>query len=441
MKGSTRKIFILKEELKRLYLIEKLSIKELSHRYNCTKNTISYWLRKYKIKTRTSSESMKLFGKKTETIGKQELYEVYNQKASLNEIAKKFNCSISTIINKLRKYNITNKFSNNKRIIISKKDLKKLYMGDKLNTYKIAEKYGTCQATIWKKLKKYKIKKRSSHELNSNIPSKKLLQELYIVNRLSTWEIEKKYGFSRSTIHRKLREYGMIRTRAETHRIYPRRDFSENENEKTYLIGFRLGDLRARKIWENSETIQVDCGSTKKEQISLIKKLFQNYGHVWISIPNSKGKIQIEAFLNQSFCFLLDKKIPKMLISKKENFFSFLAGFTDAEGTIGVSKKQAYFSIVNQNKNWLSYIRNNLINFGINCPKIGLGSEKGTAVTLYSDKLYFSNKDCWYLRLTKKSELYKLLENMEPYLKHEKKVKNLKLAKINILDRNRRFGE
>ena len=129
MMGSTRKIFILKEELKRLYLIEKLSIKELSHRYNCTKNTISYWLRKYKIKTRTSSESMKLFGKKTETIGKQELYEVYNQKASLNEIAKKFNCSISTIINKLRKYNITNKFSNNKRIIISKKDLKKLYMG------------------------------------------------------------------------------------------------------------------------------------------------------------------------------------------------------------------------------------------------------------------------------------------------------------------------
>jgi hypothetical protein len=57
-----------------------------------------------------------------------------------------------------------------------------------------------------------------------------------------------------------------------------------------YLVGFALGDLRVRKIYQNSETIKVDCGSTKIEQINLIKNLFKKYGHVWISKPTSKKK-------------------------------------------------------------------------------------------------------------------------------------------------------
>ena len=140
--------------------------------------------------------------------------------------------------------------------------------------------------------------------------------------------------------------------------IYQKNDFSGNLREKAYLIGFRLGDLRVRKIWENSETIHVDCGSTIKEQIELIKNLFKDYGQVWISKPNKKGKVQMECYLNRTFEFLLSKKIPEDLLKDKENFFAFLAGFTDAEGTIGISKGMAYYSVVNQNKKYLNYIRN-----------------------------------------------------------------------------------
>ena len=442
MKGGKIKIHIPKEILRELYIKRKQPLSEIKSRYKCSLNTIAYWLRKYNIRIRNQSQSMRLFVNKPEIfIDKSELYDLsINKKFKLRKIAKKYDCKISTILNRLRKYKITNRFSNCKKIEISKEELEKLYLINKLNTYEIADIYGTCQATIWKRLKQYNIERRNTHELNSKIPSKEFLEKYYLNKRLSTWEIEKRYGYSRSTVHRKLREYGMIRNRAIAHMIYQKNDFSGNLREKAYLIGFRLGDLRVRKIWENSETIHVDCGSTIKEQIELIKNLFKDYGQVWISKLNKRGKVQIECYLNRTFEFLLSKKIPEDLLKDKENFFAFLAGFTDAEGTIGISKGMAYYSVVNQNKKYLNYIRNKLINIGIECPKMYLGSEKGTP-RIEGDKTYYSNKDCWFLRLNKKSFLYEFLLKIEPYLKHPKKVKNLRLAKNNILERNRKFGE
>lgn len=169
-------------------------------------------------------------------------------------------------------------------ISISKDELEELYVHQKLNTYQIAEKLNCSQATIWKKLIKYAIPRRTPHELTSNIPSKDELFHLYINKKLSTWKIEKEYGYSRGTIHRKLKEYG-IKTRdlATANIKYEKLDFSGNLIEKAYIIGFRLGDLRVRKYYKNSKTICVGCSSTIPEQITLIKQLFSEYGHVWIN--------------------------------------------------------------------------------------------------------------------------------------------------------------
>lgn len=73
----------------------------------------------------------------------------------------------------------------------------------------------------------------------------------------------------------------------------------------------------------------------KKEQIDLIEHLFEKYGRVLKSKPYLNGKIQIEVFLDDSFSFLLNpKKYLNHIFNKNENFWSFLAGFTDAEGAI-----------------------------------------------------------------------------------------------------------
>src|SRR3989344_8895912 len=116
------------------------------------------------------------------------------------------------------------------------------------------------------------------------IPSIKDLEKWYVDEKLSTWKIEKKYGYCRGTLHRYLKKYGLNRNLSVSHIVYPRKPFSGNLVEKAYLIGFRLGDLRVRKggHTERSETIKVDCSSTKIEQINMIKKLFSKYGRVWI---------------------------------------------------------------------------------------------------------------------------------------------------------------
>lgn len=325
-----------------------------------------------------------------------------------------------------------------KKITILKKDLKELYEDKKLTTYQIADIYNCCQATVWKRLHEFNIKTRPS--VPPSTLTKKKLEYLYIKKKLSTWKIEKQYGYPRGTVYRKLREYS-IKTRniAESHIIYPRKDFSGDIIEKAYLIGFAIGDLRIRKTGSRSETIHIDCGSTRLEQIKLIKKLFSHYGKVWISKPNKKGAIQIEAFLNESFDFLLKKrlKIDKWILRNNNCFISFLAGFTDAEGSIGITNKnQAIYQLGNYNKDTLIQIRKGLTGIGFECPKIRLCARKG-----FIDKNgYIRNGDYWHLVVTKKFYLLRLLEILEPYLRHPKKKYNLIKAKRNIIKRNIKFG-
>jgi len=326
-----------------------------------------------------------------------------------------------------------------KLIEIPKNKLEQLYEKKKLTTYEIADIYNCCQATAWKRLRQFNFKARFPWNA-VNLPKKKL-EYFYIKRKLSTWAIEEKLRIPRSTIHRKLLEYKIKRrSRAESHIIYPRKNFSGNKLEKAYLIGFTMGDLRTRKIYPNSETIHVDCGSTKEEQISLVSKLFKPYGRIWISKPNKQGAIQIECFLNQSFDFLLKKRIlmDKWILKNKKYFSAFLAGFTDAEGCISISKqKRAFYSLGNYNIKLLNEIRNRLIGFEIKCPQIIQSrSHKG-----YISKEGYVNKNFyWSLVINRKFYLLKLFDLIYPYLKHAAKIKGVERARKNIKIRNKKFG-
>lgn len=195
----------------------------------------------------------------------------------------------------------------------------------------------------------------------------------------------------------------------------------------------------ARTVHKNSETIHVDCGSTKSEQINLIKKLFEKYGRVWISKPNKKGKIQIEAFLDRSFDFLLDTKaeIRSWIFNSNDYFAPFLAGFTDAEGSFGIYKGMAIYQLGNYNRALLFLIHRKLIKIGISCPKPYEDKTKGY-VTKHG---YIHNQNYWHLCVHKKSSLLRLFELIEPYLKHEKKIADMKKAKENVEMRNKMFGD
>ncbi len=323
-------------------------------------------------------------------------------------------------------------------ILISKIDLKNLYLDKKLTTYDIAKFYNCSQGTIWKRLKRFNIKTRFSwNEVNL---SKKKLRDLYTKDKLSTWQIEKILKIPRSTIYRKLIDYNIpVRNLAQSHIIYPRKNFNGNKTEKAYLMGFAIGDLRVRKIYKNSETIHIDCGSTKKEQIKLISDLFKPYGRVWISKPNRIKAVQIECSVNNSFGFLLEKKkfLDNWILANKRYFFSFLAGFTDAEGCISVtSKGQAFYSLGNYNDTLLKQIRDRLIRWGIEVPKL---TRSRTHLGYITKEGYTINHIYWILHINRKQFLLLLFDLMGPHLKHFAKIQGLLKAQKNIEERNKKI--
>ncbi|MEK6913313.1 MAG: LAGLIDADG family homing endonuclease [Nanoarchaeota archaeon] len=313
----------------------------------------------------------------------------------------------------------------------SKELLKRLYEDEKLTTFQIAEKLKCCQTTIWKKLKEHNIPSRLSGMKRVTL-TKEELKDFYTNKKLSTWQIEEKTKIPRGTIYRKLKEFGIsTRDRSDSQVIYPKKDFSGNLLEKAYLIGFRLGDLGVRKQYPHSKIICVASGSTIKEQIDLINGLFEKYGHVWIK-KTKDNKINIQTFLNESFDFLLPKEFPLWIQKNEKLFFSFLAGFSDAEGCISKSNKVDYYSLGNYDNKTLFRICKNLNKFGIKCNEPRSDNRKGK----FNSEGYSYRSDYWSIRIYNKKNLLKLLLKLKPFIKHENKIKDLNNSVDNIIRRN-----
>ncbi len=325
-----------------------------------------------------------------------------------------------------------------KKSSISKQELKKLYLDKKLNTYQIAKMHNCSQTTIWKRLRGYKIKLRPSGGHRIDL-TKEELENYYLKQKYSTRKIETLTKIPRSSIHRKLKEWKIpTRDISESHIIYPKKDFPDNEILKAYLIGFRIGDLRVRTAGgKQSKTIKTDCGSSISAQINLIKNLFQPFGHVWVSRKYDDGTYQIEAFLNESFSFLLSKNAQEYIFQQKDIFFSFLAGFVDAEGYIHSKDNSDFLFLGNYDVKLLRKIKRILEEkHKIKCSRVSIILKKGYYPS--NDRKY--NKDYWALRISRKVCLMRLLEELKKYSKHENKQKAITQTIKNIKRRNLLYG-
>lgn len=326
-----------------------------------------------------------------------------------------------------------------KRFSIKPEILIKLYWEEGFNLLQIGKKLHLASRTINIRMKECGIPLRKSGVPGPNI-TKKELRKLYMIQKLSSRKIAKIYKCAYSTIDNKIRKFGFpIKTLAAAHIVNIRRNFSGNLEEKAYLLGFRIGDLRTRKRYLNSETVLVDCGSTKSKQISLIKNLFSGYGRVWISKPSKTNKTQIECLLDLSFSFLLHKykMIPGWCLKNDNHFLNFLAGFTDAEGSFFLLKthNSSAFSIGNYNLKILKQIRSYLKKLGLKS-SIRAGYKAG-----YTDKHgYVRNGDYWNLSIIKKYDLYHFTNLILRFLKHKQKIIDAKRVIKNIDCRNQKYG-
>jgi len=318
--------------------------------------------------------------------------------------------------------------------------LKNLYLKRRLSIGEIAQKLDYCRETIERELKRHGIPLRTKSEAfrlgwRKKRIKKVVLRRLYYRDRLTQKQIARKLNKSMGYICKLMKEYNLkTRSADKYHTRYPKYDFSNNLEEKAYLIGFRIGDLNAH-LTPSTKFVRVDCTSTKVEQIKLFRNLFKKYGHIWVSKQRKDGNKVFVVRLNRTFDFLLPKRdnIPKWIREKKDYFLSFLAGYADAEGCIYVAKNNvAGFKLSSYDKNILKQTYEQLFKIGIECRPPRISVKKGYKKL---DGCVYRN-DEWCFHVSKKSSLFSLLQLLKPRLKHQKRLKDLKRAEQNIIDRN-----
>jgi len=331
------------------------------------------------------------------------------------------------------------------------KKLKELYWQRKMSSPEIAKIYHTTPEYARALLRKYGIKIRTKSEAkrlfyNINI-SENHLKRLYLEKKISSVKIAKELKRSPGLIRNRLREYRIpIRSIQEALPLsntpkYPRHNFSGDLKEKAYLIGFRKGDLYVYQA--RSRTIVVSMGSTNSAQLDLFKNLFSKYGHIWQGKKRADNyeEVPLQCYLNNGFEFLLDKKdlIESWILKNKKHFAAFLAGYSDAEGSFCLCRGNGVFEIRSEDKNILWQIRDKLVKLEILLRLPQIVREKGTAINILGT-MRISNQDCWGIFIHRKDALLKLIDLINPYLKHAEKRKSMKIVKNNVTERNRKFN-
>jgi len=330
---------------------------------------------------------------------------------------------------------------------LSPKKLKELYWHQQMSSPEIASVYSCTPVYILALLRKYGIKIRTKSEAkrffyNINIP-KNRLKRLYLERKISSVKIAKELKCSPGLVRNRLREYKIpIRSIQEALPLsnipkYPRHNFSGSLEEKAYLIGFRRGDLHAYQA--RSRTIAVSMGSTKLNQIRLFESLFSKYGHVWKGKIDQRGEIPVCCCLNNTFNFLLKKKdlIESWILRNKKYFAAFLAGYSDAEGSFCLCKEDGVFEIRSTDQNIIWQIRNKLIDLEIFLRPPQIVRRKGETKNIKGRKC---NKDHWGIFIHRKNAILKLIDLINPYLKHAERRKGMEIVKNNVLERNKKYN-
>jgi len=269
-----------------------------------------------------------------------------------------------------------------------------------------------------------------------------VLRQLYCEEQMSQEKIAKQLGCSQTAVWRRMRQYGIVARSQSTAGILAspyrslRRDFDGDGYTKAYLVGFCKGDVHPWVRGRNSETIRLLSATTKPEQIELFQRLFAPYGRVYISQPDSRGAVHMNAFVNMSMAFLLDREdaVPDWVLADEETFFAFFAGYTDAEAHIGVHGGSAVFKLDSCDKKILFQSYEMLRQAGIFVPVPWVCARRG-----YTNKHgHAYHRDMWRLQIASKSSLLRLFERLNPYLKHAGRRRAMEAAIQNIEHRNAR---
>lgn len=308
---------------------------------------------------------------------------------------------------------------------ISETDLIRLYCAEGLSTTEIARVLGWSPSAIYGRLVALGIARRAAWAHNAVETDASELRRLYEDEGLSMSTLAVRCGCSLTTIWRKLKAAGIASRPDGGAQHFPRRDFSDDPAEMAYLVGFRLGDLN---VEVEGHTIVVKCTSTRVEQITLFRTLFEPYGHVYTDeatrARRQRQSIGMIARLNRTFEFLLPKQdaVPEWVLLTDQTFFAFFAGYVDAEGYFCTYARPklpaaARLEVRSYDVVLLSQLRLGLCQRNIQCPPVRRRVKAG-----YTNRAGVrSNRDLWGLGVHRRESLRQLCASIEPHLRHARR--------------------
>ena len=280
------------------------------------------------------------------------------------------------------------------------------------------------------------------------------LRELYLVQKLSTYQIAARYGCAATTIYSRLRAFRIaarstslamrVRYSTSSEPEATPIEFQGDEKERAYLIGFRTGDLTA-VMSTGRHGVAINGSSTQPEQVELCRRLFERYTTIQrttsVNKRNGLRQVNMRGYLNISFAFLIEKLhyVPAWILSDNENFVAFFAGLVDAEGSFYIGKgttqdrtPRAGFSIGMNDGNLLGQCRGKLESLDVRCTALRLGRRAG-----HVDKYGTTSRgDYWRFEVRAKASLGRLAELVGPLLRHSKRQADLQRVVENINWRN-----
>ncbi|MBT3865672.1 hypothetical protein HOF78_01040 [Candidatus Woesearchaeota archaeon] len=256
--------------------------------------------------------------------------------------------------------------------------------------------------------------------------------KLYAHNR-PIREISRNLEINRSTVRKTLGKNNIkIRNSRDSlismGHIKEKKKFNVESKEKAYLFGLVMGDLTPVK--KSNYTLKLITHTTHPLFGDLLLKSFKEYGITNYKLTKKEEQYRFQSHIClESFNFLINSKenrIPNWI--DKENFFHFLAGYIDADGSILVRKTGEYFQFVvrlfSQKLERLIKIKEILQDNGY-FVSMHKNHSKGDTST-HNGKIFRYNKDYYVIEICRKNEVLKLL-NILP-IRHKEKI-----AKVNLI--------
>ena len=312
---------------------------------------------------------------------------------------------------------------------ITKEFLNELYWKKWLSTRQIAKLVGKSQATVRKMMFQVRLPLRSNRNWLRAKIDPHALSALYWEKGMSIAEVAEKFGVSGWTIHRRMIKFNIPRRKkGESNLKRQKLPFSGDSAEMSYLLGLRAGDLSAR--WKGKR-VRVQVCTSHLAMIELFKSLFDRYASVGTCSEYNKRtqtfQWHVFADLDASFSFLVEKPrfIDNGILSSENLFLAFLAGYTDAEGSIIVTPNRDrvvfYFRICSEDLGLLRDIYKKLCEMGYH-PRLVLDKERNV-------KCGFSKLRAgyWRLELCRRDEVVQLVQQLPVKHSERKRKRNLML--------------